>query len=70
MWDGTDDSGEAVSSGRYTFVIDAVDYNGQAVSSTSYAKGEVTGVRYDDGITYLIIGDKEVTISDVDKISG
>ena len=70
VWDGTDDSGEAVSSGRYTFVIDAVDYNGQAVSSTSYAKGEVTGVRYDDGITYLIIGDKEVTISDVDKISG
>jgi flagellar basal-body rod modification protein FlgD len=70
VWDGTDDSGEAVSSGRYTFVIEAVDYNGQAVSSTSYATGEVTGVRYDDGITYLIIGDKEVTISDVDKISG
>ena len=69
-WNGTDDSGEAVGSGRYAFTVEAVDYNGQSVSSTSYALGEVTGVRYDDGITYLIIGDKEVTISDVDKISG
>ncbi len=70
VWDGTDDSGEAVSLGRYTFAIEAVNYNGQPVSSTAYASGEVTGVRYDDGITYLIIGDKEVTIADVDKISG
>lgn len=70
VWNGTDDSGQAVDSGRYTFIVEAVDYNGQPVSSTSYALGEVTGVRYDEGITYLIIGDKEVTISDVDKISG
>jgi flagellar basal-body rod modification protein FlgD len=70
VWDGTDESGGEVGSGRYTFIVEAVGYNGQPVSSTSYASGEVTGVRYDDGITYLIIGDKEVTISDVDKISG
>ena len=70
LWDGTDDSGEQVIPGRYTFTVDAIDYNGLPVSSTTYALGEVTGVRYDNGITYLIIGDKEVTISDVDKIIG
>ncbi|MBN2297488.1 MAG: hypothetical protein JXM72_02785 [Deltaproteobacteria bacterium] len=69
-WDGTDGNGEAVASGRYTFTIEAIDYNGQPVNTKSYTMGEVTGVRYEDGITYLIIGDKEVTISDVDKISG
>jgi len=69
-WDGTDGKGEAAASGRYTFIIEATDFDGQPVSSKSYAMGEVTGVRYDGGITYLIIGDKEVTISDVDRISG
>ncbi len=68
VWDGTDASGETVSQGRYTFTVQATDYSGLAVGSTSYAMGEVTGVRYDGGITYLIIGDKEVTISDVEKI--
>lgn len=70
VWDGTDSSGETVSAGRYTFTVEAVDYEGLAVGSTSYASGEVTGVRYDNGTTYLIIGDKEVAISDVEKISG
>lgn len=70
VWDGTDNTGAAVGSGRYVFTVEATDYNGQPVSSTSYALGEVTGVRYDNGTTYLIIGDKEVTIADVDKILG
>ncbi|HHO76113.1 MAG TPA: hypothetical protein ENN05_06750 [Deltaproteobacteria bacterium] len=69
-WDGTNTNGEKAASGRYTFIVEATDYNGRAVGSKSYTMGEVTGVRYDGGMTYLIIGDKEVTISDVDKISG
>jgi len=69
-WDGIDGNGDAAAAGRYTFIIEAIDYNGQPVNTKSYAMGEVTGVRYEDGVTYLIIGDKEVTISDVDKITG
>ncbi|MGC9324902.1 MAG: flagellar hook assembly protein FlgD [Desulfomonilia bacterium] len=69
-WDGTDNSGNAVSPGQYRFEIEAIDYEGAPVQSTSYAMGVVTGVKYVDGVTYLIIGDKEVTISDVEKISG
>ncbi|HPW68671.1 MAG: flagellar hook capping FlgD N-terminal domain-containing protein [Desulfomonilia bacterium] len=70
VWDGTDHDGEPVSEGRYRFFIQAADYKGNAVGTTSYAAGVVTGVRYDKGVTYLIIGDKEVNIADIDKIQG
>lgn len=70
VWDGTNHDGEQASEGRYRFSIKASDYEGRPVRSTSYAAGVVTGVRYDRGVTYLIIGDKEVNIADIDKIQG
>ncbi len=70
VWDGRNNVGEEVSAGRYAFTIEATDQDGLAVSGKTYTTGAVTGVRYDGGITYLIIGDKEITISDVEKIIG
>lgn len=69
-WDGKDNNGNTVETGRYTYQVQAYDTSGNALSATTYATGTVTGVRYDNGTTYLIIGDKEVTISDVQKIIG
>jgi len=70
-WNGKNNAGEQVNPGRYIFGIEAYDYNGLPVESTSNAMGTVTGLRYDNGTTYLIIDNKkEVTISDVDKILG
>ncbi|MEA3223917.1 MAG: flagellar hook capping FlgD N-terminal domain-containing protein [Thermodesulfobacteriota bacterium] len=70
LWDGKNDSGNDVSAGRYVFSVAATGYDESYVESKTYATGTVTGVRYDGGITYLTIGDKEVTISDVEKILG
>ncbi len=70
VWNGLDDNGQAVTGGKYRFTIQALDYEGNQVGTSSYVMGEVTGVRYDNGTTYLIIGDKEVTISNVEKIEG
>lgn len=70
VWNGQNDDGQAVNGGRYRYTVQALDYEGKQVGTTSYVMGEVTGVRYDKGTTYLIIGDKEVTISDVEKIQG
>lgn len=68
-WDGKGDDGETVSNGKYYYAIEAIGYNGSAVATTSYAKGMVTGVRYDSGNIYLEVGDKEVSLADVNKIS-
>lgn len=70
LWDGKDDAGNTVSEGRYRFFISAADYDGASVKAATYTTGQVTGVRYEGGITYLIIGDKEVNIADIKKIEG
>jgi flagellar basal-body rod modification protein FlgD len=67
-WDGKDDEGNTVSQGKYYFTVGAEDYEGNSVNTTTYAKGEVTGVRYDDGTTYLTIGNKDVVLSDIQEI--
>jgi flagellar basal-body rod modification protein FlgD len=67
-WDGKDSSGTIVTQGKYYFQVSAVDYEGSSVGATTYAKGEVTGVKYDDGTTYLTIGNKDVALSDVKNI--
>jgi flagellar basal-body rod modification protein FlgD len=68
-WDGKNDSGTAVSQGKYYFGVSAVDYEGASVTATSYALGEVTGVKYDNGTTYLTVGDKDVSLTDVQQIA-
>jgi len=69
-WDGRDDDGNTCENGNYTYYVSAYDGKGDAVSASTYASGTVTGVRYDNGTTYLIIGDKEITISDIQQIRG
>jgi len=68
VWDGRDDGGNVVSQGKYYFAVRAEDYEGNYVGAMTYAKGEVTGVRYDEGATYLIIGNKQVTLTDIQEI--
>jgi len=67
-WDGTDDNGNVVPDGKYTVDIQAVDTNGDVVASTSLIKGKVTGATFEDGMTYLLIGDIEIPLGSVIKI--
>lgn len=56
-WDGRDESGEMVEDGIYTFEVIAKDDAGNYVTASTYTSGEVTGVTYQYGIPYLMIGD-------------
>lgn len=67
-WDGTDDNGKTVPDGTYTVDIQAVGIDGNAVDVTSFIKGEVTGATFEDGMTYLLIGDNAIPLSSVTKI--
>jgi flagellar basal-body rod modification protein FlgD len=57
-WDGRDDSGALSGDGSYTFEVTARDEDGFYVPSNTYISGEVTGITYQDGQPYLMIGDK------------
>jgi flagellar basal-body rod modification protein FlgD len=62
-WDGRDDAGTPTGDGTYTFEITARDKDGFYVSSNTYISGEVTGITYQDGQSYLMIGDRIINNS-------
>jgi flagellar basal-body rod modification protein FlgD len=69
-WDGRNNNGESVSPGKYYFTVKATDFNGATVKTSTYANGTVTGVKFENGTIFLQVGDKEVTLADITKITG
>jgi flagellar basal-body rod modification protein FlgD len=68
-WDGKDRNGNTVADGTYTFEVQAEGASGEKLAVTTYSKGTVTGVTFEDGITYLIVGQSKVAIGDVTRIT-
>ena len=62
-WDGRDNTGTLSGDGTYTFEITARDENGFYVPSNTYMSGEVTGITYQNGQPYLMIGDRIINNS-------
>ena len=57
-WDGRDDTGTLAGDGTYAFEITAIDQDGSYISSNTHISGEVTGITYQNGQPYLMIGDR------------
>ena len=57
-WDGRDDTGTIAEDGIYAFEITARDEDGFYISSSTHISGEVTGITYQNGEPYLMIGDR------------
>jgi len=62
-WDGRDNTGKLVGDGTYTFEITARDEKGYYIPSNTYMSGEVTGITYQNGQSYLMIGDRIISNS-------
>jgi flagellar basal-body rod modification protein FlgD len=69
VWDGRDRNGNPVADGNYTFEVQAEGAVGEKLTATTYSKGTVTGVTFEDGVTYLKVGSSKVAIGDVTQIS-
>jgi len=67
-WDGTDQSGNAVADGDYTFEVQAVDAAGQDVEALTYSSGLVKGVTFIEGVTYFLVGNQKIPISDIVEV--
>jgi flagellar basal-body rod modification protein FlgD len=65
IWDGKNQEGVSLPDGAYTFQIAALDEKGQSVSVSSSMVAPVTGVSFDNGITYLQLGSAKITVSDI-----
>lgn len=55
-WDGRNDAGTKVSNGNYTFKVEAVGADGNAISAQTKVEGTVSSVRLENGVSYLMLG--------------
>lgn len=67
-WDGTDQNGNTVADGDYTFEVMAVDAADQKVDAVTYSSGLVEGVTFVEGVTYFLVGNQKVPISDIVEV--
>jgi len=68
-WDGRDRNGNTVADGAYTFEVQALDQKGAKLDVRTFSKGTVTGVTFEDGITYLLTGKNKTAIGNVTQVT-
>ncbi|MDY6949917.1 MAG: flagellar hook capping FlgD N-terminal domain-containing protein [Thermodesulfobacteriota bacterium] len=68
-WDTTDNGGEQMADGDYSFEVFAVDANEQIVESTPLFSGTVTDVVFREGTAWLLAGTMEIPIGSVLQVT-
>jgi len=68
-WDATDNDGNKVLDGSYTFEVVATDTGGNPVSAKTLITATVSGVSFKNGTTYLMAGNQEIPIGSVFSVS-
>ena len=69
-WDGKNDAGDRVADGTYEVEILATDESSQVVEASTRIRALVTGVRFLDGMGYLMVGDAVLPLSAVVEVLG
>ena len=67
-WDGTNFTGANMPEGTYYVDIVAKDESGNAVTAVPMFTGVITGLKYNDGSPVFLVGDAELSISDILEI--
>ena len=69
QWDGTDQNGNQMKDGDYTFEVMAVDADEQPVEAITYSTGIVSGVTFIQGTTYFMVEDQRIPIADIVEVN-
>lgn len=69
QWDGRDSAGNKLLDGEYKLKVEAFDSSGNPVEVSTHSSGIVTGMTFENNITYLIINDStKIQLSQVKEI--
>jgi flagellar basal-body rod modification protein FlgD len=60
-WDGKDSAGKVLQDGGYTFEVQAKNARGASVPVSGYVSGEATGVKYQNGVPLIMVGNRMIT---------
>jgi flagellar basal-body rod modification protein FlgD len=66
-WDGLTGAGTQAADGAYTFSVEA-ESGGESISAESYIRGRVEGVDFNTNGTFLVVGDRHISLGDVISI--
>ncbi len=64
-WDGTTTNGDIAEPGTYEVIIDALDIDDQAVSSTIVVSGTVRGIETQNGGLFVLVGERAISLGNI-----
>ncbi len=67
-WDFTDNDGNTVSEGKYSFTVEAKDPDGNDIDAQTYTYGSIDGVKFSEAGTMLMVNGTEYNLSDILEI--
>jgi flagellar basal-body rod modification protein FlgD len=67
-WDGTDQFGNPLPTGGYSFQVGAVNADDQPIEATYETEGTVTGVEFNGGETTLMMGNVRIPLERVLRV--
>jgi len=71
VWDGNDKNGTPLPEGQYSFAVEAFDASGTPVEVMTTVYGTVTGITFENNVTYLVIdGTYRTQLSEIKEIKG
>ena len=65
VWDGKDQQGVTLPDGKYVFQVGAVDAKGQPIQVSPYTIGTVTGISFENGVSYIHVETGKLTLSEI-----
>jgi flagellar basal-body rod modification protein FlgD len=65
VWDGTNDSGQTMAEGKYTFKVDALDSSKAALTATPFLYGTISAVRFTSAGTMFVVDGVEIPVSQI-----
>jgi len=65
QWDGNGALGDPLPEGTYTLSVGGVDREGNSVKSNTVVSGNVDGIETQDGVIFLLIGQRAVPLGTV-----
>ena len=68
LWDGTDQNGNQVADGGYTFEILAADAEGGSIKATTFFTGTVDKVTFENNQAYLISGIQKFALGNIIQV--
>ncbi len=65
VWDGKDKNGVLQPAGTYEIRVDAIDAQNAPLTTTTVVNGHVSGVETQNGTTFLLVGERAVSIGNI-----